>query len=166
MVGYFGDPEAEEENLTDDGYVRTGDLGYLTEYGFVYLNRMGDVLRLGGFLVNPREIEAYLEGLPGVSEAQVVGASTERGTVAVAFVVVGGGTEFDEDSVLERCRRDLARFKVPRRVVALPGFPKADSPNGLKVQRYKLREMAADAIGHESPTGNRSTRRRSGPSAR
>ena len=166
MVGYLDDPEAERENLTEDGYVRTGDLGYLTEYGFVYLSRMGDVLRLGGFLVSPREIEAYLEGLPDVAEAQVVGAPTERGAVAVAFVVARGSSEFDEDAVLERCQRDLAKFKVPRRVVALPDFPKADSPNGLKVQRHKLREMAAEAMEHESPTGDRSARRQSGSSAR
>nr|MDP9488105.1 AMP-binding protein [Actinomycetota bacterium] len=149
MAGYLGDPEATRENLTDDGYVRTGDLGYLTGYGFVYLNRMGDVLRLGGFLVNPREIEAYLEGLPGVAEAQVVGTPTERGAVAVGFVVAAGAGEFDEGAILEHCRRDLAKFKVPRRLVALPDFPKADSPNGLKVQRHRLREMATEAMERE-----------------
>jgi fatty-acyl-CoA synthase len=146
MLGYMGDPEAEEENFTDDGYVRTGDLGYLTEYGFVYLSRIDDALRLGGFLVSPQEIEAYLEGLPGVAASQVVGVSTENGTVAVGFVVVEEGREFDEGQVIEQCRKDLAKFKVPRRIIALTDFPKTEGANGVKVKRDELREMAAEAL--------------------
>jgi fatty-acyl-CoA synthase len=146
MLGYMGDPEAEEENFTDDGYVRTGDLGYLTEYGFVYLSRIDDALRLGGFLVSPQEIEAYLEGLPGVAASQVVGVSTENGTVAVGFVVVEEGREFDEGQVIEQCRKDLAKFKVPRRIIALTDLPKTEGANGVKVKRDELREMAAEAL--------------------
>jgi fatty-acyl-CoA synthase len=146
MVGYMGDPVAEEENFTDDGYVRTGDLGYLTEYGFVYLSRIGDALRLGGFLVSPQEIEAYLEGLPGIVASQVVGVSTENGTVAVGFVVVEEGWGFDEGYVIEQCRKDLAKFKVPQRIIALTDFPKTEGANGVKVKRDELREMAAEAL--------------------
>jgi fatty-acyl-CoA synthase len=146
MVGYIGNPEAEKENFTDDGYVRTGDLGYLAEYGFVYLSRIGDSLRLGGFLVSPREIEGYLECLPGIAEAQVVGVTVERGALAVAFVVIDEDQGFDEDEIMERCRKDLARFKVPQRVIALPDFPKTESANGIKVKREELREMAAKVL--------------------
>jgi fatty-acyl-CoA synthase len=146
MIGYMGDPEAEKENFTDDGYVRTGDLGYLTEYGFVYLSRIGDSLRLGGFLVSPREIEGYLETLPSIAEAQVVGVIAERSTVAVGFVIAEEGQGFDEDEILEWCRKDLAKFKVPRRIIALPGFPKTESANGIKVKREELRKMAAEAL--------------------
>lgn len=146
MVGYMGDPEAEEENFTDDGYVRTGDLGYLTEYGFVYLSRIGDTLRLGGFLVSPREIEAYLESLPGITASQVIGVSTENGTVPVGFVVLEEGQELDEDEILERCRKDLAKFKVPQRIIALADFPKIEGANGVKVKRDELRKMAQEAL--------------------
>ena len=146
MIGYMGDPEAEKENFTDDGYVRTGDLGYLTEYGFVYLSRIGDALRLGGFLVSPREIEGYLESLPSIAEAQVVGVTAERGTVAIGFVVAEEGQGFDEDEILELCRKHLAKFKVPQRVIALPDFPKTESANGVKVKREELKEMATEAL--------------------
>ena len=146
MVGYMGDLEAEKESLTDDGYLRTGDLGSLTKYGFVFLGRIGDTLRLGGFLVSPREIEAYLEDLPGVAEAQVVGVSTKRGTKAVGFVVEEEGHELAEEEILERCKNDLAKVKVPRRVVALPSFPKTESANGVKISRDKLMNMASEML--------------------
>jgi fatty-acyl-CoA synthase len=149
MIGYVNDPKAQEENLTDDGYVRTGDLGYLTDDGFVYLTRLGDSLRLSGFLVSPREIEAYLEGLSGVAAAQVVGVSSEGGARPVAFVTREEGHELDESEIIDRCQEGMAKFKVPKRVIALPDFPKVDSPNGPKVQRSKLRELAAEALKHE-----------------
>lgn len=149
MVGYINNPKAEKENLTDDGYVRSGDLGYLTEDGFVYLTRLGDTLRLSGFLVSPREIEAYLEDLPGIATAQVVGVSTERGTRPVAFVIVDEGHELDESEIMDQCRGGMANFKVPQRIIALPDFPRVDSPNGPKVQRTKLREMAAESLESE-----------------
>lgn len=146
MSGYVNNPQAEKETFTDDGYVRTGDLGYLTKDGFVYLTRLGDTLRLSGFLVSPREIEAYLEGLPSIAAAQVVGASTERGTRPIAFVVMEEGHELDEAQVTNQCQEGMAKFKVPKRVIALEDFPKVDSANGPKVQRNKLRELAEESL--------------------
>ena len=138
MIGYINNPQAEKETFTGDGYIRTGDLGYLTEDGFVYLTRLGDTLRLSGFLVSPREIEAYLEGLPGIAAAQVVDASTERGDRPVAFVVMEEGYELDEAGVIDRCQEGMAKFKED--------FPTVDSANGPKVQRNRLREMAEKAL--------------------
>ena len=146
MIGYINNPQAEKEIFTDDGFICTGDLGYLTEDGFVYLTRLGDTLRLSGFLVSPREIEAYLEGLPGIAAAQVVDASTERGDRPVAFVVMEEGYELDEAGVIDRCQEGMAKFKVPKRVIALEDFPTVDSANGPKVQRNRLREMAEKAL--------------------
>lgn len=146
MVGYLNNPKAEKEAFTDDGYVRSGDLGYLTEEGFVYLTRLGDTLRLGGFLVSPREIEAYLESLTGIAAAQVVGVSAERGTRPVAFVIEKEGHELDENEIIDQCREGMAKFKVPKRIIALPDFPKVDSANGPKVQRTKLKELATESL--------------------
>lgn len=145
-VGYMDNPRAATENFTDDGYIRSGDLGYLTDDGLVYLARKGDVLRLSGFLVSPREIEGYLEGLPGIAAAQVVGASTEGGTRTVAFVVLEEDHELDEPGVIDRCREAMAKFKVPKKVIALGAFPMVDSANGRRVQRKKLREMAEESL--------------------
>lgn len=146
MVGYINNPKAEKENFTDDGYVRSGDLGYLTEDGFVYLTRLGDTLRLSGFLVGPREIETFLESLPSISTAQVVGVSTKQGTRPMAFVVMEQGHKIDESKIIERCQEGMAKFKVPKKVIALSDFPKVDSPNGPKVQRNKLRELATRSL--------------------
>lgn len=151
--GYLHQPEATAKSRTDDGYFRTGDLGrVLPGPDLVYLARLGDALRLGGFLVGPREIEAYLETLPGVVAAQVVGVRGEEGDVAVGFVVGDGNEELAEEDLLSRCRTDLARFKVPRRVLVVEEFPTTRSANGDKVQRVRLRETAAALLEEEGAT--------------
>lgn len=149
-AGYLHQPEATAGSPTRDGYFRTGDLGKLQPGGdMMYLARLGDALRLGGFLVGPREIEGYLETLPGVAAAQVVGVRGPEGDVAVAFVVGGDTEQLSEDDLLARCRADLARFKVPRRVLVVDEFPTTRSANGDKVQRVKLREEATSVLAEE-----------------
>ena len=146
MAGYYGNPEATAEAITEDGYIRTGDLGYRTEDGFVFLARMGDAMRLGGFLVNPAEISSQIETLPDVAEAQVVAISHEGKLRPFAFVLLRNGAALDEASILAHCRERLAGFKVPVGVRALDCFPVAESANGTKIQRNKLRQMAEDAV--------------------
>jgi fatty-acyl-CoA synthase len=148
MKEYFGDPAATAKALTDDGYVRTGDLGYTTsDTSFVFLSRMGDVLRLGGFLVNPVEIEAHIEAHASVGEAQVVGVDTKAGTRPYAFVIPTPGGDFDGDKVMSHCLDGMAKFKVPLVISRLDAFPTTDSANGVKIQRKKLREMAMAELG-------------------
>jgi fatty-acyl-CoA synthase len=143
MVGYYGDEKATAEAMTSDGYVRTGDLGELDGLGgFTFLSRMGDVLRLSGFLVNPLEIETHIQKLPGIAECQTVAVARPEGVRAVSFVILQPAATLDEQEVIAHCRRGLASYKVPVRVLAVPDFPKTPSPNGFKVQRAKLREMA------------------------
>ena len=84
MVGYLG---GGTPDLTDDGFLRTGDLGELTDDGFAYTARRGDALRLGGYLVNPREIEDFLEAQDGVAQAGVVAVEIDGAQRPVAFVV-------------------------------------------------------------------------------
>lgn len=146
MAGYYGNPQATAEAITDDGYIRTGDLGYQTEDGFVFLARMGDAMRLGGFLVNPAEISSQIEILPDVAEAQVVAIPYEGKSRPFAFVVLREGAALDEAAILAHCRERLAAFKVPFGVRALDRFPVAESANGTKIQRNKLRQMAEDAV--------------------
>jgi fatty-acyl-CoA synthase len=122
---------------TQAGWFRSGDLATMQDDGgFGFLTRAGDALRLGGFLVSPEEIESFLLTRQGVTAAQVV-ADDGR---AVAFVVPGAG--FDAAATLAACAAHLARFKVPARIVTLEAFPTTDGPNGRKVQRARLREMA------------------------
>lgn len=148
MVGYFGDEAATRAAFTDDGYLRTGDLGYSTEDGgFVFVARLGDALRLGGFLVSPAEIEDVLQSHPAVAGAQVVGVETHAGTKAFAFVIVRPGAAFDERSLVDHCAARLARFKVPVRVQPIDAFPVTPSANATKIQKAKLRELARAALG-------------------
>ncbi len=143
FVAYLEDPAATERAIDADGMFRTGDLARLADTGFVYEARIGDAMRLGGFLVSPEEIEAVIQAQPGVAGVQVVAASRGEGDpVPVAFVRPADGTELDETALRARCLEQLARFKVPERIVVVEAFPIVDSPNGAKVQRVRLREMA------------------------
>jgi fatty-acyl-CoA synthase len=135
---YLGDAEATARAITPEGWFRSGDLAEAQpEGGFAFLTRRGDALRIGGFLVSPEEIEGFLQAQPGIAAAQVV----ETGGRPVAFVIPGPG--YEEAAIMAACRDRLAKFKVPARIVALDAFPVTDGPNGPKIQRGRLREMAA-----------------------
>lgn len=143
MVGYHGDPEATRAAFTGDGYYRSGDLGStLADGRFVYLARIGDALRLGGFLVSPAEIESVVQEAPGVAACQVTGVPRAEGFVPVAFVVLQRGAVLDEPAVLAHVAARLARYKVPRRVFAIDAFPVTPGANATKIQKGRLREMA------------------------
>jgi len=143
FIEYLENPAATERAIDAEGMFRTGDLGRLAATGFVYEARLGDAMRLGGFLVSPEEIEAVIQAQPGVAGVQVVAASGgEADPVPVAFVRPADGAVLDEGALRSRCLEQLARFKVPERIVLVEAFPIVDSPNGPKVQRVRLREMA------------------------
>ena len=147
MSGYFANPEATGEALTGDGFFRSGDLGFMTGDGrFVYQSRMGDVLRLAGFLVSPAEIEAYLKEHPAVADAQVVGIETGGAPRAVAFVIAKAGICWTETELLAHCRQRMANYKVPVRVLPIGDFPVALSANGNKIHKASLRAIAEAAL--------------------
>ncbi|MEX2481991.1 MAG: AMP-binding protein [Gammaproteobacteria bacterium] len=141
---YFGDAQATAAALTDDGYLRTGDLGYLEPDGrFCYVARMGDVLRLGGFLVSPLEIESVVDAHGTVAASQVVAVTLAGRMRPVAFVLAAATEAVNEAAIIAWCGERLASYKVPARVFALDAFPATASANGTKIQKARLREMAA-----------------------
>jgi fatty-acyl-CoA synthase len=143
MVGYFEDEEANRAAITDDGWFRSSDLGYTTADGrFVFIARLGDALRLSGFLVSPAEIEDVLQQHASVETAQVVGVDTAAGVKPMAFVITRAGAAFDEQALIAHCAARIAKFKVPLRVCALESFPVTPGPNATKIQKAKLRERA------------------------
>ena len=145
MLEYLENPQATAETLTDDGYVRTGDLATIEADGaFHYLTRMGDVLRLGGFLVSPTEIESQVQAHPSVKSVQVVAAPLDGADRAVAFVIPRDPASFDARHIQQHCRGRLAHYKVPAHVIALDAFPVTESANGIKIQRTRLRDMAIE----------------------
>ncbi|QVQ28937.1 AMP-binding protein [Achromobacter deleyi] len=143
MLGYLDNPDATRGAVTGDGYFKTGDLGYtLTPRQFVFQTRMGDSLRLSGFLVNPVEIEQVVETLPGVRACQVVGATSKGKIVPYAFVLLHPGASADPAGWTAACKAAMAGFKVPAGFTVLDAFPSVESANSVKIQKHRLREMA------------------------
>jgi len=150
MIGYLGDVTATESVFTSDGFVRSGDLGYTeSDGGFVFLGRMGDAIRLGGFLVNPAEIEQHIEQHPAVERVQVVAVDTQAGTRAYAFVIPAENASLHKDALLAHCASSMAGFKVPIGVQLLNQFPVTESANGIKIQKSRLRDMASAQLSQD-----------------
>jgi acyl-CoA synthetase (AMP-forming)/AMP-acid ligase II len=143
---YLGDPAAAARAFTADGWLRSGDLGVLVDDGaFVYVCRMGDALRLRGFLVDPAEIEFRLAAHLGVHTAKVVGIpGPDGGTVAIGFVEPAPGAAPEPAELREWCAAALARFKVPEAVHVIAEMPTTSGTNGTKIRAATLREWARE----------------------
>jgi fatty-acyl-CoA synthase len=143
--GYLG---ADPDVWTADGWFRSGDLGVLVDDGvFAYVCRMGDALRLRGFLVDPAEIEVRLAAHPAVHTAKVVGVSGDDGaTVAVGFVTLADGAPGDEapGDLRAWCAEVLAPFKVPVAVHVLDEMPTTSGTNGVKIKKQVLADLARE----------------------
>ena len=146
MHEYLGDPESTSDAFTEDGYFKTGDLGYATgPRTFVFQTRLSDTLRLTGVQVNPAEIESHLCTHSDVIGAQVV--EVRQGDTSRAFAfIVPAQPSVDLDSLRGHCVNSLAPFKVPIGFQVLSEFPTTKSANGTKIQRVKLRQMAEAAL--------------------
>ncbi len=140
--GYLNNARANELSFTDDGWFKTGDLGYLAQGGFVYQCRAREALRLRGFLVEPGEIEDFLSAEPAIDEVHVVGVDTGEGMRAFAFARARADESIDEDAILTRARDRIASYKVPARIFQVQKFPTTSGTNGTKIRFEELRELA------------------------
>jgi len=136
--GYYKDPAKNAEAFDDDGFLHTGDLGFVDEDGYVaYRGRVKDMLKVGGENVAAVEIESFLSTHPAVLLAQVVSAPDAKyGEVPAAFVQLRPGTSATADELIEHCRGRIASFKVPRFVRFVEDWPMS----ATKIQKYRLRE--------------------------
>lgn len=136
MQGYLDDPENTAEAFTDDGWLRTGDVGEIDERGNLRItDRLKDMYINGGFNVYPAEIEQSLARLDGVVESAVIGVPDERmGEVGKAFVVRREGSALTEQDVLDFAAEHLANFKRPRSVEFVGSFPRNASGKILKTE--------------------------------
>jgi fatty-acyl-CoA synthase len=147
MEGYYQNPEATKSVFTIDGFFRSGDLGKLCKDGsFAFLSRMGDMLRLGGFLVNPEEIENFIQGYPKILECQVVGINRPRKPACVAFIIIEKESNINAQEINQFCQANLAKYKVPSHIFFVEKFPTTTGPNGTKIQRNILRDLAEKKI--------------------
>ncbi|NKQ56141.1 acyl--CoA ligase [Amycolatopsis sp. K13G38] len=146
MMGYLGQPEATAALIDDDGRLRTGDLGYVDEAGFLHFTgRLKNMLRTGGENVSVEEVESVLSAYPGVTMAVVVGVPDGRlGEVGFAYLLCDRSV--DAERVREYCLTQLAKFKVPRHF-EIRGPGRLPMTASGKVQRKDLQKSARAAIG-------------------
>jgi fatty-acyl-CoA synthase len=140
----FWESPVDTDRSFDDGWLRTGDLGHLDNDGYLALTgRIKEIYKSGGEVVIPAEVERFLVDLPTISDAFVVGIPDEKwGEIGCAFVVAESGTVIDVDQVREACRRGLARFKVPKRVLAIAADELPKTATG-KIQKFRLIQLAS-----------------------
>ncbi|MEZ5550306.1 MAG: class I adenylate-forming enzyme family protein [Pseudomonadales bacterium] len=138
MMGYWKDPKATQNQLID-GWLKTGDLGYLDDEGFLFIvGRSSDMIKTGAHRVSPLDIEEVLVELDGIEEAAVVGVEDPLlGQAIKACVVRSRDSSISAKAVLAHCRSQLALYKVPREVEFLDSLPKTSSG---KVQRHLLNQ--------------------------
>ncbi|MCP5158395.1 MAG: long-chain-fatty-acid--CoA ligase [Gammaproteobacteria bacterium] len=138
MRGYWQRPEETAKVMTSDGYLRTGDVGYVDERGYIRIvDRKKDMILVSGFNVYPNEVEDIVMLHPGVLEAAAVGVPDEKSGEAVKIVVVKKDPMLTAEALIEHCHRHLTNYKVPRRVEFRDELPKS---NVGKILRRLLRE--------------------------
>ncbi|MEZ5660380.1 MAG: AMP-binding protein [Burkholderiaceae bacterium] len=137
MGGYYRDPERSAEALTDDGWLRSGDLGHLDADGFAYITgRLKELIIKGGENIAPREIDEALLRHPQILEAAAVGIPDPAyGQQILAAIVPKPGCTPDLEELRAFCEHELGRYKTPARFMVLAELPKG--PSG-KVQRLRL----------------------------
>lgn len=152
MRGYYKMDDKTAEVLDGDGWLRTGDLAVMDGEGYVSITgRAKDMIIRGGENVYPREVEEFLYSHPEISDVQIYGVPDERyGEQVAAAVRKREGSELSAEDVQEYCRGEIARFKIPRYVDFVEGYPMTASG---KIQKYKLREAAVDRHGLEKAAG-------------
>ena len=139
FLGYWRKPEKTAEELRDDGFFITGDMGVIDEDGYLHIvGREKDLIISGGYNIYPKQIETEIDALDGVVESAVFGiADADFGEAVAAAVVLDGGAALDRDSLLQQLAPQLARFKLPRKIVFVDELPR----NAMgKVQKNLLRD--------------------------
>ena len=147
--GYWRMPEKTKEEFREDGFFISGDLGYVDPKGYIYIvGRAKDLIITGGYNVYPAEVEAVIEGLPGVAECAVIGVPhPDFGEGVVAVIAPKPGAHLDERSIQGALANELAKYKQPKRVIVTSDIPR----NAMgKVQKKDLREKHAGMFASRS----------------
>ena len=143
MKGYYKNPEATAQVIDTNGFMHSGDLGVKDEHGnYRITGRIKDIIIRGGENISPKEVEDYLYRMPGVKDVQVVGVASQRyGEDVGAFIIQKEGFNLTTEDIRDYCKGHIARYKIPRYVFFVEGFPLTGSG---KIQKFRLREMALE----------------------
>ncbi|MBW7983658.1 crotonobetaine/carnitine-CoA ligase [Enterobacillus tribolii] len=133
---YYNDPQATQATLTPDGWMRTGDKGYVDERGlFYFVDRAVNVIKRSGENIASSEVETLLESHPGVAEAAVIGVPDPiRDEAVKAYIIVRDGVTLSEAEILDYCAAGLAKFKVPSYIEFVRELPRTCTGKVCKKQ--------------------------------
>lgn len=138
MAGYWNRPDETAKVMTKDGFFKSGDMGYMDEFGYVKIvDRKKDMILVSGFNVYPNEIEEIVAHHPGVLEAAVIGVPDEHSGEVPKLFVVRKDPALTEEDVLAYCKQNLTGYKRPKYIEFRSELPKT---NVGKILRRKLRE--------------------------
>ena len=145
MRGYLNRPE-DTANTVVDGWLRTGDIGFLDSDGYLTLvDRAKDMIIRGGENIYPAEIEAFLFTHPRIAEASVVGLpDLKMGEIVAAWVRPKPGPTLTAEEVRDYCKGKIAHFKIPQHVRIVESLPMTVSG---KIQKFRIREIEIEALG-------------------
>ena len=139
MNGYWRNPEANAEVMTEDGFFKTGDIAILTEEGYYKIvDRIKDMVLVSGFNVYPTEIENVIAEIPGIVEVAVIGVPNDKTGESVKAFVVRSIDGLSGQEVQDYCRDNLAAYKVPKHVEFIDELPKSTVG---KILRRELRNL-------------------------
>ncbi|TKW09422.1 hypothetical protein SEVIR_6G093500v4 [Setaria viridis] len=141
MKGYLNNPEATKNTIDADGWLHTGDVGFVDDDDEIFIvDRLKEIIKYRGFQVAPAELEALLITHPSIADAAVVGKQVEPeiGEIPVAFVAKAQGSELSDDDVKQFVAKEVIYYKKVREVIFIDKIPKA--PSG-KILRKELRKQ-------------------------
>ena len=138
MPGYFKEPELTKEALSDDGWLKTGDIVFFDQEGFFYIvGRKKDMIKVAGEIVFPVEVEEKILIFPKVREVAVIGVSDNlRGEVPKAFISLKEGQIFNEQELKKFLKEHIAHFKIPHYFEVVENLPKNRAG---KIDKTKLK---------------------------
>ena len=142
MAGYYKEEELTKAVLTDDGWLKTGDIAICDEDGFYYIvGRKKDMIKVAGEIVFPDEVEEKMQRFPAISEVAVIGIEDKmRGEVPKAFIVTKDDQQFDEDKLRIFLKEHLAHFKIPHYFEVVKELPKNRTG---KIDKQSLKQRSS-----------------------
>ncbi len=146
MSGYWNRPEADAGSYSDDGWFRSGDVGYTDEEGFLFISdRLKDMIISGGENIYPIEIEQAIQEIESVQSVAVVGVPDEKwGEVPRAYVQLRFGQALTEEELTRHLAGRIARYKIPKSIVIVEDMPRTSSG---KIRKRELRRPGPEPRG-------------------
>jgi long-chain acyl-CoA synthetase len=136
--GYWGRPDETAKIFFQDGFLKTGDMGYVDDKGYVFLvDRKKDMILVSGFNVYPNEVEEVVAMHPAVREVAAIGVPDEQTGEAVKLYVASSDPGLTKEALIDHCKQYLTNYKVPKQIEFRPELPKT---NVGKILRRALRD--------------------------